>query len=97
MVTAENGIVLGDLRGKALEAKPETPVEQVMDPAPSSYRPSVSVHEMMHELLDSNARRVLVTDGDGRLIGWLSRDDVQAALETHEAQPGEGPILASTH
>jgi CBS-domain-containing membrane protein len=55
-----------------------------MNPAPTSYRPNVSVHEMMHELLDSKARRVLVTDGDGRLMGWLSVEDVQAALEQHE-------------
>lgn len=68
-----------------------------MNPAPTTYRPDVSVHEMMHELLESKARRVLVTDADGRLIGWLSKEDLQAALEEHEEQqPGEGPILAPT-
>jgi CBS domain-containing protein len=99
VVTTENGVVLGDLRGKALEERPEASVEQVMNPAPSTYRPNVSVHEMLHEMLESKAKRVLVSDGDGRLLGWLSVNDVQTALEQHaqHEQRGDGPILALPH
>jgi CBS domain-containing protein len=83
VVVNEAGIVLGDLRGKALKADPRTPVEQVMNPGPSTYRPNLSVKRMAHHLLESGARRVLVTDGDGRLIGWLTREDVERALDEH--------------
>jgi len=84
VVGNESRIVMGDLRGKALNADPDTPVQQVMNLAPSTYRPNVSVKEMAHHLLDAGAHRVLVADNDGRLIGWISRDDVICTLD---AQP----------
>jgi Mg/Co/Ni transporter MgtE len=96
VVVNEAGVVLGDLRGKALHEKPNARVEDVMNPAPSTYRPNVSVHEMAHEFSNSKATRVLVSDGDGRLLGWLSREDVEKALSEQSAH-GDGPVLASSH
>ena len=81
MVVDESRTVLGDLRGKALHAEPDTPVEQVKALAPSTYRRNVSVKEMAHHLLDVGSLRVLVSDNDGRLIGWISRDEVICALD----------------
>jgi CBS-domain-containing membrane protein len=40
----------------------------------------MSVHQMAHQLAESDAKRVLISDGDGRLIGLLRREDVEAAL-----------------
>ncbi|MBV9174170.1 MAG: CBS domain-containing protein [Chloroflexi bacterium] len=89
VVNAEE-VVLGDLRGKALSDSPaEALVDDVMDPAPSTYRPNVSVHEMAEHLSGTKAQRVLVTTGDGRLLGLLRRDAVM-----HAAHDG-GPYLAS--
>src|SRR5438874_11420254 len=95
VVVNDEGIVLGDLRGKALRADPLTPVDRVMNPGPSTYRPNVSVHEMAHDLLESGARRVIVSDADGRLIGLLRREDVLRAVD--ERARANGPILASSH
>jgi CBS domain-containing protein len=80
VVVTDAGVILGDLRGDSLHAAPETRVEEVMDPAPSTYRPNTSVHEMAHQLAESDATRVLVSDGDGRLIGLLRREDVERTL-----------------
>ena len=107
VVINEAGVIVGDLRGKALHRDPNALVEQVMDPGPSTYRPNISVKEMAHHLLDSDAKRVLVSDPDGHLIGWISREDVERALEKdredrakrdhHQHRNGrDGPILAST-
>lgn len=96
VVVNDARVVLGDLRGEALNSDPETRVEDVMNPGPSTYRPNVSVHQMAHEFLESGARRVLVTDGDGGLIGVLRREDVERALSEHHSQR-DGPILASKH
>jgi CBS domain-containing protein len=90
VVTADS-IILGDIRGKALHAPPDTLVDDVMNPAPSTYRPNVSVHEMAHELAQSKASRVLVSDADGHLIGLLRRHDVEHALHAAHAA---GPVLA---
>ncbi len=98
VVLNDQGVILGDLRARALRAAPDTPVEDVMDPGPSTYRPNVSAREMAHHLLDSGARRVLVADADGHLLGWISRDDVTRALDEHRHQhhvQRDGPVLAS--
>jgi Mg/Co/Ni transporter MgtE len=93
VVVNDERIVLGDLRGKALHGDPRARVDDVMNPEPTSYRPNVSLHQMAHSFLESDARRVLVTDGDGRLIGWLAREDVLDVKAEHDG----GPILASSH
>jgi CBS domain-containing protein len=81
VVVNDEGVILGDLRGKALRADPDTRVTDVMNPAPITYRPNLSVHEMAHQLVDNPARRVLVSDADGHLLGVLHRDDVQRAQQ----------------
>ena len=73
-------IVLGDLRGKALRGDPSARVEDVMNPGPSTYRPNVSVKTMAHHMLETGARKVLVADADGLLIGSLTFEDVLTAL-----------------
>jgi predicted transcriptional regulator len=71
-------VVLGGIRAKALEGQPpDTPVEVVMDPAPSTYRPSVSLEEMAEQLQKMKARTALVTTGEGVLIGLVRRDEVE--------------------
>jgi Mg/Co/Ni transporter MgtE len=93
VVLNEAGIIMGDLRGKALQADPHTAVEQVMDPGVSTYRPNISVQEIAHHLLESGAQRVLVSDGEGRLIGWISRKEAVQALDEHRHHH-DGPVLA---
>jgi CBS domain-containing protein len=94
VVVNEDEVVLGDLRGKALRADPSTRVEEAMNPGPVTYRPNTSVHEMAHYLVDNDARRVLVTDADGRLIGLLRAEDVDRVQ--HPRRSGaNGPVLAS--
>ena len=88
----EVGVILGDLRGKALKADPSALVEDVMNPAPSTFRPYVSVHAMAHHMQKTDSRRVLVSDANGRLVGLLRREDVERVL--HASHAG-GPVLAS--
>jgi predicted transcriptional regulator len=81
VVINDECIVLGDLRGAALRADPRTPVEDVMSAAPATYRPNVSAKEMGHHMLETGARRVLVADADGRLMGWLTLEGALRALD----------------
>ena len=84
VVDAER-VVLGSLRGRALDDDAQTPVEEAMDPAPSTYRPNISLQEMAEELERSGARRVLVTTADGKLLGLLRREAVEQALHAAHA------------
>jgi CBS domain-containing protein len=93
VVVNEAGVILGDLRGKALQADPSTLVDEVMDPGAATYRPNISVQQITHHLIESGAKRVLVSDGDGRLIGWITREDAERALDEHRHHH-DGPVLA---
>jgi hypothetical protein len=90
VVVTDHRVILGDLRGRALEANPRTPIAEVMNPAPTTYLPNIGFHEMAHELENSGARRVLLSDGDGCLLGVLSRESVGHHFKA------DGPLLAST-
>ena len=74
IVVNEQRIVLGRLFRKELEAGSDRRVEEVMRSGPSTFRPNVSTHEMMHFMDEHNLRTALVTDSEGRLIGLFKRE-----------------------
>jgi CBS domain-containing protein len=71
-------IVLGLLREEALESNPVSAVEQVMDPAPRTYRPNSPMEN--GRISVGNGLSVLTTT-DGRLIGVLKLEGVTMWLE----------------
>jgi CBS domain-containing protein len=78
VVVSQNRVVLGLLRAKELDADPDLPVEQVMRPGPSTYRPFVSVEEMRRIMTERNMESSPVTTSDGKLVGLVRRQDVGA-------------------
>jgi predicted transcriptional regulator len=76
VVVSQKRVVLGLLRAKELDADPELPVEQVMRPGPSTYRPFVSVAEMRRTMIDRHLENSPVTTSDGRLVGLVRKQDV---------------------
>ena len=81
VVVNEERVVFGLLRSKELEGDPEQLIEKAMRPGPSTYRPYVSLHEMLHAMVDHKLVNAPVTTSDGRLVGLLLQKDVAAALE----------------
>lgn len=64
-------VVLGLVSPDALGGDPATPVEEVMDPAPVTFRPNLRVGEMPEYLKRQGVSRALVTTSDGVLIGLV--------------------------
>jgi rhodanese-related sulfurtransferase/CBS domain-containing protein len=79
VVVSDDRVVLGLLRAAELQADPALPVEQVMRPGPSTYRPFVSVSEMRQIMEDRDLESSPVTTADGKLVGLVFRKDVGAA------------------
>ena len=77
----EERVVLGMLRAKELAANAELSVEKAMSPAPSTFRPFVSLHEMAHFMVDHKLESACVTTSDGRLVGLLLQKDVVGELK----------------
>jgi CBS domain-containing protein len=73
------GVVLGLVRGEAFETPADTAVEDVMDRAPLTIRPSLSLEEVDTRIpLDADS--VLVTTPDGILLGAVRRADLGRRL-----------------
>jgi len=81
VVVNDERVVLGLLRSKELAMDAAQPIENVMRPGPSTFRPYVSLHEMLHFMDDHKLESSPVTTSDGRLVGLLLHKDVVAALE----------------
>jgi CBS domain-containing protein len=76
VVVSQDRVVLGLLRAKELQADPQLPVERVMRPGPSTYRPFVSVEEMRRTMTERNMESSPVTTSDGKLVGLVRKQDV---------------------
>ncbi len=81
IVTNEEGIVLGRLRGKAFNADPEASVESVMEAGPTTIRPDILLEEITEHLQERRVGSIVVTTSVGRLIGILYRSDAERYLE----------------
>jgi predicted transcriptional regulator len=83
VVTNDERIVMGLLREKQLgSGKDDDPIERVMRPGPSTFRPNVPIAEMADYLVEHDLPSSPITSSDGRLIGLLLRED--AARSAHE-------------
>lgn len=75
VVVTEQRVVLGLLREQELAKGRDEPVEQVMRPGPSTFRPHVPIAEMARFMVDHDLPTSPITSSDGRLIGLLRRED----------------------
>src|SRR5438034_2114310 len=88
VVVNSERVVLGLLRKSELDGNPEATAEAVMRPGPKTFRPSVTLQELLKSMRDNNIQtNSLVTTLEGRLVGLISRGDAAATL-AHE-QSGE--------
>jgi CBS domain-containing protein len=87
VVVNDERVVLGLLRSDELAKGDDEPVEQVMRPGPSTFRPHVPIEEMAHYMIDHNLGTSPVTSSDGRLVGLLRVEDAARAahaLHVHD-------------
>ena len=89
VVVTDGGVVLGRVRGEALEADPDSRVEQVMESGPTTTRTDSTLAPLVDRLQARRVRSILVTTSDGRLVGTLHRQDAERRLED-ESQADEG-------
>jgi CBS domain-containing protein len=69
VVVADGGLAVGEVGAETIEGRDDAePVLDVMDPVPSTIRPSVTVAS----IAESGGGRRLVTTSDGRLLGQVT-------------------------
>jgi predicted transcriptional regulator len=85
VVANEQRIVLGVLRKKAFTGDPSRTAEAAMESGPTTFRPNELLAEVALHLVQAGVKRVLVTTGDGELLGALDR--AEALRRTGAADP----------
>jgi Mg/Co/Ni transporter MgtE len=77
LVLSRTGVLLGRLRSNALDAPPDTPAEQLMEPGPSTARPDTPADQLGRRLRDKDLKTAIITTPEGQLIGVARRDDLE--------------------
>ncbi len=81
VVVGPERVVLGLLRRAELEGDPDATAERVMRLGPKTFRPNVTLEELLKSMRDQDIQtNSLVTTGEGRLLGVISRADAEATL-----------------
>ncbi|HET7420900.1 MAG TPA: CBS domain-containing protein [Candidatus Dormibacteraeota bacterium] len=79
VVVDERRVVLGLLRAGELAKDRDLAIEAAMRPAPSTFRPYVSIEEMADYMTKHNLESSPITLLDGTLVGLLFRADAVRA------------------
>ena len=80
IVVNDRHIVLGRIRGQDFDRDPNSLVEDVMRPGPSTIRPDTDLGTVVKTLRDGRVKSTLVTNQEGRLIGTVYLEDVERKL-----------------
>ncbi|MEE8158475.1 MAG: CBS domain-containing protein [Dehalococcoidia bacterium] len=84
IVVNDRHIVLGRIRGQDFDRDPNSLVEDVMRPGPSTIRPDTDLGTVVKILRDGNVASTLVTNQEGRLIGTVYLEDVERDLTEND-------------
>ena len=79
LVVSAGDVLLGRLRGSALDCDPALSAEQVMEAGPSTVRPHTAAGDLARRLAERDLQWAIVTDPEGRLLGVARREDLERA------------------
>lgn len=78
-VVTASGIVLGRLLEKELSGPDDRSAADAMRSGPTTFRPDVTVHEMLDYMRERDLTTMPVTTSEGRLLGLAHIEDLEAA------------------
>ena len=75
-VVDDHGVLLGAIDSGAVTLPPDTPVERIMMPAPSTIRPDLRIDEVVTRLRKDHLRQIFVTAINGTLFGVAALEEL---------------------
>ena len=72
----DDGVIVGAVRKEATQLDDTTLVDDVLQPAPPTVRPSITTDELARSMADDGRTYVYVTTLTGALIGLITRADL---------------------
>lgn len=85
LVLNDEDVVLGRLRGAALEADPSALVADVMESGPTTTRPDTTVEALDARLRDRDVSSIVITTSDGRVVGTYTVSEAEPQPEPEDA------------
>ena len=85
VVVNDERVVFGLLRAEELAKGSNEPVDVVMRPGPSTFRPHVPIEEMAHYMRHHDLASSPITTSDGRLVGLLRVEDAARVAREQQA------------
>jgi CBS domain-containing protein len=73
----DGGVLLGRLRGAALEGDGELTTEEVMEPGPSTVRADTLPATLAERLARQGLKTAVISDPEGRLMGVVRGSDLE--------------------
>ncbi|MDQ3963333.1 MAG: CBS domain-containing protein [Actinomycetota bacterium] len=83
VVVNDADIVLGRMRKKNVQGPPDTPIEQIMEPGPTTVRATESASALLERMLKRKVPAVLVTTNKGQLVGVATQDALHSLVHRH--------------
>jgi CBS domain-containing protein len=80
VVVNDRRVVLGRVRGAALDGDLEQTVEAVMEAGPTTVRPSEPLDALIGRMQKRKVESIVVSTAGGVLVGVLRRDDGERRL-----------------
>ena len=80
IVVNDQRVVLGRVRGEALDGDAEQTVEAVMEAGPTTVRPSEPLDALIERMQKRRTGSIIVSTADGVLVGVLHRGDGERRL-----------------
>jgi CBS domain-containing protein len=80
IVVNDQRVVLGRVRGEALDGDAEQRVEAVMEAGPTTVRPSEPLDALVGRMQKRRVESIVVSTADGVLVGVLHRADGERRL-----------------
>jgi Mg/Co/Ni transporter MgtE len=87
VVLNDDDVVLGRLRTSHLQSDLGAPVLHVMQPGPTTVRPTESAEASLGWMRRRRVRAVLVTTKRGRLVGVVTQESVRRLLDEPDQRP----------
>src|SRR5215207_4516270 len=75
IVVDDQRVILGRVRGEALDADPEQIVEAVMEAGPTTVRPAEPLDALIERMRKRRVESIVVSTANGVLVGVLRRAD----------------------
>jgi CBS domain-containing protein len=80
IVVNDQRVILGRVRGEALDGDAEQSVEAVMEAGPTTVRPSAPLDALIARMQKRKTGSIVVSTADGVLVGVLRREDGERRL-----------------